>query len=157
MVTLELRDSGKELYMRAHYEYRQRLASIDGAYFSHEYKSWIAPIESLPQIESRFAGEIYYKTPLWKLQGKPEPEKRPLSLLGPSPDIPKLSLKPYKYQEDGIRFMIDRLNNVGFCLNGDGVGLGKTLESIGTIKWFVENRGADCGHDGKLAIVVNPW
>ena len=141
MITVQQIDE-KRISLRCKPYYSSRCRDLPGAEFNKEHKVWIVPIEYLTSVQAAFWGEIYYKTPLWKLQGKPEPEKRPLSLLGPSPDIPKLSLKPYKYQEDGIRFMIDRLNNVGFCLNGDGVGLGKTLESIGTIKWFVENRGA---------------
>lgn len=132
----------KRISIRAHYCYRTRLKEVPGAEFHKERKLWVAPIESLSYIQEHFEGEVYYKTPLWELEGKSKPDSEPLHLLGPRAKVPDISLKPYKYQEDGILFMIDRLNNVGFCLNGDGVGLGKTLESIGTIKWFVENRGA---------------
>ena len=128
--------------MRCHYAYRGRCHSVPGAEFDQRRKAWIAPIESLPSVLMLFPGELYFKTPLWKLLGKDEPDKGEFPCLGPEPDLPELMLKPYDYQADGIRFMIDRLNNVGFCLNGDAVGLGKTLESIGTMKWFVENRGA---------------
>lgn len=141
MITVQQIDK-KRIALRCHYAYRSRCHEIPGAEFDYKHKAWIVPIGSLDIIQTVFSGEIYWKTPLWKLRGLPEPERSPLSLLGPTPDIPRLTLKPYRYQEEGIRFMIDRLNNVGFCLNGDGVGLGKTLESIGTIKWFVENRGA---------------
>ena len=125
MVTLELRDSGKELYMRAHYEYRQRLASIDGAYFSHEYKSWIAPIESLPQIESRFAGEIYYKTPRWILLGEKEPPETKYLLYSEPATEPELKYNMFDYQKLGFKYMVDRIEEFGFVLNADSVGLGK--------------------------------
>ena len=141
MITVQQIDKNR-ISLRCHYAYRQRCHDIPGAEFDHDRKVWIVPIESLDTVLASFCGEIYFKTPLWKLRGRPEPERKPLALYGPSQKIPELSLKPYRYQEEGIRFMIDRLNNVGFCLNGDGVGLGKTLESIGTMKWFVENRGA---------------
>lgn len=141
MVTIQQIDKNR-ISLRCHYAYRKRCHDIPGAEFDQTHKAWIAPIESLSYIQAYFKGEIYYKTPLWKLEGRAEPERKPLHLLGPRAEIPKLSLEPYKYQEEGILFMIDRLNNVGFCLNGDGVGLGKTLMSIGTMKWFVEQRGA---------------
>lgn len=142
MVTTIWKIDENRIAIRCHYAYRKRCHDIPGAGFDYDRKVWVAPISSLPYIKEEFRGEVYFKTPLWKLEGKSEPPKEEMSYLGPTPDVPALELEPYKYQEDGIRFMIDRLNNVGFCLNGDGVGLGKTLQSIGTMKWFVENRGA---------------
>ena len=141
MITIQRLDKNR-ITLRCHYAYRRRCHEIPGADFDHARKVWVCPISSLPYIQTAFAGEIYYKTPLWKLRGGEAPKKEPLHLLGPMPEIPELALKPYGYQADGIRFMIDRLNNEGFCLNGDGVGLGKTFQTIGTMKWFVENRGA---------------
>ena len=123
------------------YHYRYRLRDIPGAAYYEDRKVWVFPMMSLPYLRAEFDGEIYFRTPLWKLLGEEKPEKKPLIFLGPVPDVPALALKPYDYQADGIRFMIDRLNNKGFVLNGDGVGLGKTLQAIGCMKWFVENRG----------------
>ena len=37
---------------------------------------------------------------------------------------PTLKLKPYDYQDYGIRFMIDKILKNGFVLNADDVGLG---------------------------------
>lgn len=142
ITTIQQLDKNRIL-IRCHYEYGRDCRGIAGCMgFDYDLKGYVFPISSLPEIKEVFRGRAYYKTPLWKLEGKPEPDKEPLRLFGPMPDIPELTLTPYKYQEDGIRFMIDRLNNKGFVLNGDGVGLGKTLQSIGTIKWFTENRGA---------------
>lgn len=141
MITIQ-QMGATHLSMRCHYAYRSRCHSIPGASFDYARKFWIAPISSLPYILKEFNGELYFKTPLWKLEGsRPDTEKKTL-YLGPEPDVPHLELRPYPYQERGIKYMIDRLNNVGFVLNGDAVGLGKTIESIGTMKWFVENRGA---------------
>ena len=126
-----------------HYVIRDnRLEDIPGVVRCDARKYCVVPLSSLPFIRAEFDGEIYYKTPLWKLLGQSEPEKAEIKFFGPEPDVPSLALKPYEYQNEGIKFMIDRLNNEGFVLNGDGVGLGKTLQTIGTIKWFVENRGA---------------
>lgn len=141
MVTVQQIDD-KRISLRCHYAYRGRCRDLPGAEFDSDRKVWVVPIEYLPSVQAAFWGELYYKTPLWKLEGRTEPPKERISYLGPEPEVPVLTLKPYRYQEEGIKFMIDRLNNVGFCLNGDGVGLGKTLESIGVIKWYVEHRGA---------------
>ena len=111
-----------------HYVIRDnRLEDIPGVVRYDAGKYCIAPLSSLPFLRAEFDGEIYYKTPLWKLLGQSEPEKTQISYFGPEPDVPSLALKPYDYQSEGIKFMIDRLNNEGFVLNGDGVGLGKTF------------------------------
>ena len=141
MITIQ-QISPTKLSMRCHYAYRERCRDIPGAEFDFSRKAWVAPLDSLPCIQAEFFGEIFYKTPLWKLRGEPEPEKRPIEFQGPVPEVPALALRPYGYQEDGIRFLIDRLNNTGFAMNGDGVGLGKTIQAIGAMKWFVEHRGA---------------
>ena len=130
------------LSFMSYYHYNHRVDDIPGVIKYDDRRVCVAPIECLPYIRAEFDEEIYFKTPLWKLLGQKEPEKRPIEYLGPEPKIPSLALKPFDYQAEGIKFMIDRLNNVGFVLNGDGVGLGKTLQTIGTMKWFVENRGA---------------
>lgn len=143
MITIQRVDKNR-ISASAHYSYGSRLEEIPGIselVFSHGRKHGIAPVESLCYIKTAFAGELYFKTPLWVIEGRPEPDKIPVQYLGPVPSVPELSVTPYEYQKEGIRFMIDRLNNEGFVLNGDSVGLGKTLMSIGTLKWFVENRG----------------
>lgn len=140
MVTVQQIDENR-ISLRCHYSYRQRCRELPGAVFDQDHKVWVVPIEYLPSVQAAFWGELFFKTPLWKLEGRPEPEKKPIRYFGPEPALPELALKPYGYQKEGIRFMIDRLNNVGFVLNGDAVGLGKTLQTIGALKWFVENRG----------------
>ena len=141
MITIQ-QISPNSISMRCHYAYRGRCRDIPGAEFDYNRKFWKAPLSSLPYIQAEFYGEIYYKTPLWKLKGLPEPTREDVLYQGPEPIVPELTLKPYGYQADGIKFLIDRLNNTGFAMNGDAVGLGKTLQAIGAIKWFKENRGA---------------
>lgn len=141
MITIELVDKNL-IAMRCHYAYRGRCHNIPGAIFDRRRKSWVAPLESLPYIMEDFEGELYFKTPLWKLLGQTEPKKVPIEYIGRRPKVPDLLLDPYEYQREGIRFMVDRLQNVGFVLNGDQVGLGKTLQSIGAVKWHVRYNGA---------------
>lgn len=138
MITLSLKDD--KLIMRCHYIYRHRCKSIPGAIFDGDIKAWTAPFSSLKDIQREFSDELYYKTPLWKLEGKGEPEKGELKLIGKPVDVPELALEPYEYQEEGIKFMIDRIDNVGFTLNADGVGLGKTIQTIGTMMHYY-NKG----------------
>ena len=148
--------------MKCNYAYRERCRQIPGAEFNKALKVWQVPILSLPYIECEFYGELYFKTPLWKLKGEPKPEKAPLEFFHEPVKIPKLALEPFDYQKEGIQFMIDRLrkakpsdfdengnpiktpvlHGLGFVLQADGVGLGKTYQSLGALKWFVENDGA---------------
>jgi len=143
MITIQ-KVNNRFISVSANYYYRSRLEEIPGVseiVYRNGRQRGIAPIASLDYIRTAFAGELYFKTPLWVLEGKKEPDKVPVKYLGPVQNLPELALAPYDYQKEGIRFMIDRINNKGFVLNGDGVGLGKTLQSVGVMKWFVEERG----------------
>lgn len=128
--------------IKCNYAYRDRCREIPFADFNHNYKAWVCPLcrMSIDYIKENFKGEVYFKTPLWKLEGG-SPEEENIQYFNIPEKVPELKLKPFDYQEEGIRFMIDRLNALGFVMNGDGVGLGKTLQSLGALKWFVENRG----------------
>lgn len=55
--------------------------------------------------------------------------------------IPALKLNPYNYQYFGMQFMINRIEEMGFVLNADDVGLGKTIQTIGVLYWYAFNRG----------------
>ena len=142
MITVKLRKD-ENIEMSAHFAYRKRCAAIPGAVFNRTTKTWIMPKSSLRYILKNFKGELFFKTPLWKIKGEEKPIINPLEFnyIGREVDIPNLALEPYEYQEAGIKFMIDRLNNIGFCINGDKVGLGKTLQSLAALKWYMENRG----------------
>jgi len=68
MITIQ-QISSTEIMMRCHYAYGSRCREIPGAEFNYSRKAWVAPISSLPNIQAEFYGEIYFKTPLWKLKG----------------------------------------------------------------------------------------
>ena len=46
----------------------------------------------------------------------------------------------YNYQKDGIKFMIESIDTNNFVLNSDDVGLGKTIQTIGTLLHFIETQ-----------------
>lgn len=131
------------LILKANYYYRKRLHFVPGSSFDYGIKAWTAPIAALPVIEREFKGELYFKTPKWELEGKEEPPEQKVTLYGPPAVIPSLQLSPYPYQEDGIRFMVDRLLKFGFVLNSDYMGLGKTIQTIAAMKWFFEEKNAN--------------
>lgn len=142
MITLKVNKKKTKIALFSHYFYRKRLASINGAVWNPEMKAWIAPFSSLPQIEKEFKGELYYKTPKWFIEGT-EPVAEQRIIHDKSITAPVLKLPVYDYQSDGIRFMIDRINLYGFVMNSDDVGLGKTICTIGTLQWYINNDQAN--------------
>ena len=140
MVTVTQLPDGM-LSLKANYYYRNRLKAIPTAFFNNQTKNWIIQNFMLGTLEKKFNGELVYKTPRWVILNEPMPDMSKMyEIQDKTIKCPDLKLKPYDYQEYGIRFMIDKILKHGFVINSDDVGLGKTLSSIGTIKWFVENK-----------------
>ena len=138
MITVTSMFGGNYLSLKSNYAYKGRLSRLPGARWNPDIRTWVIPRNSLQALINEFQGELYFKTPLWKILGQPEPPKEEIRYFFPKEAAPEMFLTPYDYQKDGIAFMIDRINRYGFALCADGVGLGKTLESIGTIKYFKE-------------------
>ena len=132
----------KRLSIKCHYFYKDRLRNIPTAYFNPVLKQWIIESYMLGVLEQKFEGELVYKTPRWVILGQPMPDMSEMYKISDK-DIkcPDLKLKPYDYQNYGIRFMIDKLLKYNMVLNSDDVGIGKTIQTIGTFKWFIENKG----------------
>lgn len=131
----------KKLSIKADYYYRHRIKEIPTATFNPSTKQWIIEDFMLGTLEANFAGELVYKTPRWVILNQPMPDMSAMyKISDTSITVPTLKLQPYDYQDYGIRFMIDKINQEGFVLNADDVGLGKTLQTIGTLKWFINNR-----------------
>ena len=105
--------------------YIDRIKKIPGAYFEKSSKSWIFPYSSLKEFEQTFEGEIVWRTPEWQIKSLPMPDMTSFYQVDQTITIPQFKIKPYDYQEFGIKFMIDRLNSTGFVFNTDVVGLGK--------------------------------
>ena len=131
----------KKLSIKADYYYRDRIKKIPTATFNPNTKQWLIDDFMLGTLEVEFAGELVYKTPRWVILNQPMPDMSAMyQISDKSIQAPTLKLKPYDYQDYGIRFMIDKILQKGFVLNADDVGLGKTIQTIGTIKWFIENK-----------------
>ena len=133
----------KKLSIKADYFYRHRIKNIPTATFDFNTKQWVIESFMLGSLEAEFKGELVYKTPRWVITGEKMPDMSAMyKISDPTLQAPQLKLKPYDYQDYGIRFMIDKILQRGFVLNADDVGLGKTIQTIATMKWFIENRGA---------------
>lgn len=140
MLTLTLMPCG-DISIKSDYYYRDRIKTVLGARFDYDTKEWIVPYGALGLVEKEFRGELVYKTPRWVMHNEPMPDMEAMYRIHDQTiTVPVMKLKPYDYQRYGIRFMIDRILRKGFVLNADDVGLGKTLMTIGTLKWFIENR-----------------
>ena len=132
----------KRLSIKCDYYYRNRMHNIPTAYFNNSLKQWIVEHYMLGSIEKEFKGELVYKTPRWVILNEPMPDMSKMYQINNNNiQCPSLKFKPYDYQNYGIRFMIDKLLTYNIVLNSDDVGLGKTIQTIGTLKWFIENKG----------------
>lgn len=130
-----------QLSIKSDYFYRDRIKSIPTAKFNPDTKQWVIESFMLGTLENNFQGELVYKTPRWVILNQPMPDMSKMyEITDKSIVAPTLKLKPYDYQDYGIRFMIDKILKNGFVLNADDVGLGKTIQTIATIKWFIENK-----------------
>lgn len=131
----------KRLSIKADFYYKDRIKKIPTAIFNPDIKQWSIADFMLGTLENEFQGELVYKTPRWVILNQPMPDMSAMyEIHDKTIQTPILKLKPYDYQDYGIRFMIDRILTYNTVLNSDSVGLGKTLSAIGTLKWFIENK-----------------
>ena len=140
LIVTQLQDN--RLAIKCDYYYRNRLCGIPTAFFNPILKQWIIEPYMLGYLENEFRGELVYKTPRWVILKEPMPDMSDMyKISDTSIKTPDMKLKPYDYQDYGIRFMIDKLLKHNMVLNSDDVGIGKTPQTIGTLKWFIENKG----------------
>jgi SNF2 family DNA or RNA helicase len=141
MLTVTQLASGR-LGIKSHFMYRDRIKSVPTALWDPNLKQWTIDSFMLGTLERMFQGELVYKTPRWVILNQPMPDMSAMyEIKDKSIIAPALKLKPYDYQDYGIRFMIDKILQRNFVINADDVGLGKTIQTIGTLKWFIENKG----------------
>lgn len=141
MLTVTQLNDGR-LSIKSHYFYRHRIRAIPTATFDSDRKEWVIEAFMLGSLEAAFPGELVYKTPRWVILQEHMPDMSQMyEITDRSIKAPALKLNPYDYQDYGIRFMVDKINKHGFVLNADDVGLGKTIQTIGVIKYFFENYG----------------
>lgn len=140
MLTITLDPSRTVLNIRSAYAYGTRIKQIPYAKWNRELKLWQVPLSMLDLVQKNFAGEIYFKTPLWEIKGEPAPDVIGDYELDARITLPEMKLQLYPYQQYGAKFMIDRLSKTGFVINADGCGLGKTPQAITTLQWFSKSR-----------------
>lgn len=140
MITVTDKGNGF-IYVKANYYYRDRLSKIYTAKYIQESKEWcMVKQAALDELLNEFEGELVFKTPLWVMKNLPMPDMSQMyKINNASIKAPQLKCNLYDYQDYGVRFMIDKLLQNGFVINADDVGLGKTIQSIGTLKWFIDN------------------
>ncbi len=141
MLTITQLNNG-QLSIKCHYSYSNRLKSVvPNARFDGQRREWVIDKNYLYNLELEFNGELVYKTPRWVILNEPMPDLTAIYQINDKSIVaPSLKIKPYDYQDYGIRFMIDKIVRYGFVLNSDCCGLGKTIQAIGTLKWFMENK-----------------
>ncbi len=116
-----------ELYHKLYFNFNQTIVkavkNIEGAHFVKEGRYWNIPVARTKTLE-RFYKKYYLKS----IASAP-------AVVHPIPELPMLDFKldmklePYTYQQRGIAFNIKNKR----ALIGDKPGLGKTIQSIGTI------------------------
>ena len=132
------------LALKSNYYYKDRLRAIPTAMYNPSLKQWVIQQYMLGKLEESFKGELVYKTPRWVILKEPMPDLTKMyEITDKSLQVPQLKLKPYDYQSYGIKYMIDKLLKHNFVFNCDGVGLGKTIQTIGVLKWFIDNKSVD--------------
>ena len=107
-----------QLSIKADYFYRNRIKdAVPSALFDQNTKQWIVPFCTLGLLEKEFQGELVYKTPRWVMLNQPMPDMSAMYKISDSSiKSPALKLKPYDYQDYGIRFMIDKILKRGFLI-----------------------------------------
>lgn len=150
MIIVEQDDFGSLICGFKYYpNYIERIKSI-GAKFEPDTKKWVLPLSKYKELLSTFKGELYFKTPQWEIEGKEPPDYSSMYSFDNDFDIKELDFKlpPFKYQEFGIKFLVDRLYKHGMAFICDSCGLGKTLSAIGTLKYLIDHK------DSKHILIV---
>lgn len=140
MITVtKLADGNIGVKFNFYQDYVDRIKKISFAKFDQKSKMWIIPNFSFLELENSFYGELTYITPRWILANEPMPDYKSLYKIDRNINIPTLKLTPFDYQAYGIKYMINKLYDNKVVMNCDSVGLGKTLQAIGTLKYTIDN------------------
>lgn len=140
MITVQQDNNNLILSFKYYEEYIYKSKKI-GAKFDRYNKAWMLPICNFKKMKDEFAGELYFKTPEWEITKQPPPDYSQIYKFDTVINIEELEFKiqPFNYQKFGIKFIIDRLLNNGMAFLCDDVGLGKTIQAIGAIKYIMSN------------------
>jgi SNF2 family DNA or RNA helicase len=124
-----------------------KIRAIPGRSFKIDTGEWMFPKESIGELLQQFGNQIVWVQPLEEIVKDLNIDhalvKKHLSWRNDD-DFKNWKLKPYPYQKVGSHFMADRGRAAVF----DGVGLGKTIQILGTCQ-ILFNRG-----QAKRALIV---
>lgn len=141
MITVEQDMLGTiSLSFKYYPDYIKRVKEL-GCTFEPATKKWLLPLSKFNEFRKKFEGEVFYKTPEWEILNQQPPNYTSLYSFNTPCDINSLGFKlpPYKYQEFGIKFLVDRLIQYNMAFIADDVGLGKTVQAIGAFKYMFDN------------------
>ena len=143
MIVVEQNELGLiELSFKYYPDYIQRAKQL-GARFNPDNKTWAIDKSFINELEEIFKGELYYKTPKWEITGEKAPDYSKMYTFENECSIKDIGFKlnPFNYQEFGIKFLVDRLSKNNMAFIADDVGLGKTIQAIGAMKYLL-NEGS---------------
>ena len=129
MVSVELHHENDEkliISFKYYKDYIDRIKTLGGK-FDPDNRVWVLDKHMINDLDALFSGELYYKTPKWELMNIDPPQYDKMYKINRNIDISELNFKlqPFKYQEYGIKFLIDRLYTHSMAFICDGMGLGK--------------------------------
>lgn len=144
MITVE-QDLFGDLVLSFKYypDYIERTKSL-GAKFDPDTKKWSIPVSRLLTLKATFEGELFFKTPEWVITNSEPPDYSKMYMFENPCDIKALDWAngkyPFKYQEFGIKFLVDRLEKYHMAFIADDVGLGKTIQAMGAFKYLLDKK-----------------
>lgn len=126
MLITELTPS-RQIAVKCNYSksYVSRFRTLDTAFFDRNSEKWVFDPSEIDDYCELFKGEIVWKTPLWVIKNEPMPDMKAMYEVDETMQIPASKISPYDYQRFGIRFMSKKLQDFGFVINADDVGLGR--------------------------------
>ena len=140
MLTVQLAADEKTIEVTGANMYTKRMyEKVPGVFFNDRRKLWQFPRRYIGNFMTEFKGEVYYKTPLWVITGRPAPDYSRLYEIEDDIRIPELKLPLYDYQEFGARFLVSRIRRHGFAINADSCGTGKTCHAIAVMSYMAEH------------------
>lgn len=129
-------------------EYFNRVRALPNSQYDPDERCFYIPMSSYIDFAFEFKGEAIYKPSKYDFTGSSVDDYTELYKIDKKYDLPPVNVKPYYYQEYGFQFMINKLFSLGFVLNCDSVGLGKTFMAILTAMKLVE-----CNEAKKILIL----
>ena len=112
------------LGLRANYFYKDRIKTIPTARFDPDIKQWTIYPQAINALEKEFNNkdtngmELVYRTPKWVILKQEKPDLSSMyKIYDESIVCPTLNINLYDYQQYGVRFAIDKINNQNILIH----------------------------------------